>query len=168
MIHPRRHYRCRPRAWLSVLVLVCSVHVAAMAQDQNSARAKEVIVARKTLMNAVEENANKIADMISGRKITLIEARAYADTISVLLMAFPHLFPPDTNQWREGELTDPATDTTASPEIWENFADFYQLARSAAQRADELRHATSEDEVKTLHRGLGNICDTCHSLYLKE
>src|SRR4051794_1063535 len=25
MIHPRRHYRCRPRAWLSVLVLVCSV-----------------------------------------------------------------------------------------------------------------------------------------------
>ena len=33
-----------------------------------------------------------------------------------------------TNQWKPGADRDPATDTFASPDVWANFADFYQRA----------------------------------------
>ena len=150
-----------PAAWLAGVV-------PAGGQEDSAARIEDVILARKTLMDAVEENANRIGDMISARKINLAEARNCGDTIAVLLMAFPHLFPPESNQWREGAEADPVRGTLAAPEIWEDFAGFYKLAAAAAARADELRHATDEEEVKALHRSLGNICDSCHGLYMKE
>jgi cytochrome c556 len=84
------------------------------------------------------------------------------------LTAFPHLFPPSSNQWTEGADLDPATDTIASPDIWTDFADFYKLATGTAKIADEMSRAANEDAVKSLHRALGINCDLCHSLYLKE
>lgn len=140
----------------------------ALGEDQNAGTAKDVILARKNLMNAIEENTDRIARMISDREINVPEARARAHNIYVLLTALPHLFPPNSNQWKEGADLDPATDTVASPEIWTNFADFYGLASAAAQRADEMRHAGNAEDVKSLHRALGNVCDFCHALYYKE
>jgi cytochrome c556 len=142
--------------------------LAAKGEHQSVAAAQDVILARKTLMNAIEENSDRIARMISDRDIDLPEARARAGSMFVMLTAFPHLFPPNSNQWKEGADLDPATDTVASPEIWTNFSDFYELAAAAAERADEMRHATKEDDVKSLHRALGNLCDFCHALYYKE
>ena len=141
---------------------------AAWGQDQSAATAQDAILARKSLMNAIEENSDRIARMISDRDINLPEARARANNIFVMLTAVPHLFPPNSNQWKEGKDLDPVTDTVASPEIWSNFADFYQLASAAANRADEMRRASNEEEVKSLHRALGNVCDFCHALYYKE
>jgi hypothetical protein len=40
----------------------------------------------------------------------------HADTISIMLMSFPHMFPAGTNQWKPGADRDPATDTYASPD----------------------------------------------------
>ena len=150
-----------PAAWLAGMV-------PSGGEEISAARIEDVILARKTLMDAVEENANKIGDMISARNINLAEARNCGDTIAVLLMAFPHLFPPESNQWRESAEVDPVRGTLAAPEIWEDFAGFYKLAAAAVARADELRHATDDEEVKALHRSLGNICDSCHGLYMKE
>jgi cytochrome c556 len=141
---------------------------AAMSQDQTVPIASDAILARKTLMNAIEDNSNRIGRMISDRDMNLAEARASAGNIFAMLTAFPHLFPPNSNQWIEGADLDPVTDTTASPEIWTNFADFYQLALTAAARADEMRRAENEEDVKSLHRSLGTLCDLCHALYLKE
>jgi cytochrome c556 len=131
-------------------------------------RAKDVIVARKTLMNSIMDQMDRIAEMISQGKIDLRDAHASADTASVMLMAFPHLFPPESNQWKENVDRDPATDTVAAPEIWIDFADFYRRAALAAKTAYEVSRADNEDEIKRLNRALGNACDTCHAMYLKE
>jgi cytochrome c556 len=156
---------------ISILTLSAGVlfpdHVA-LGEDQSTATAKAAILARKTLMNAIEENSDRIARMISKRDINLPEARARANTIFVMLTALPHLFPPNSNEWKEGADLDPATDTVASPEIWTDFANFYELASAAAKRADEMRRSASEEDVKSLHRALGNLCDLCHALYYKE
>jgi cytochrome c556 len=163
----------RSRARLAMTLAVLFVGVLASAfdasgQDQGAAIAKDAIQARKGLMDAISDNSDRIASMISAQEINVSEARACADTIAVMLTAFPHLFPPQSNQWREGVDADPLTGTSASPDIWTNFADFYRIAATAAERADELRHADNEEDIKSLHRALGNVCDYCHALYMKE
>jgi len=82
----------------------------ALGEDQSAATAKDVILARKNLMNAIEENTDRIARMISDREINVSEARARAYNVYVLLTALPHLFPPNSNQWKEGADLDPVTD----------------------------------------------------------
>src|SRR5258706_538778 len=66
----------------------------AMGQDPSVATAEDVIWARKTLMSSIGDNADLISNMISERNIDLHDARKYAHNISVMLTAFPHLFPP--------------------------------------------------------------------------
>src|SRR6202011_2352979 len=87
------------------------------AQDQPAA--KDTIFARKILMGAIDMNMDEIETMLAPEgKLDLAEGQEHAETISTMLMAFPHLFPPTTNQWKPGAARDPATDTSASPELW--------------------------------------------------
>jgi len=165
----RKNSRSRvagPIVWIAACFLAAGF--AASGQDQGASTAKDVILARKTLMNSIMEKMDKITNMVSEGKIDVASSREHADDISVMLMAFPHLFPPDSNQWKENVDLDPATDTIASPDIWTNFADFYRRSAAAANTAYEMSRADKEDEVKRLNRALGIACDTCHSLYLKE
>src|SRR5262245_27638909 len=99
-----------------------------VAVGQGEDTVKDIIWARKILMSAVGDQSDQIRAMISDRDIDLERARAHARTISVLLTSFPHLFPPASNQWKEGSDQDPANDTIASPDIWADFADFYKRA----------------------------------------
>ena len=147
---------------------IAVVATVALAQAQGTSVTKDVVFARKTLMNSVMDEMDRIGSMVSTRQFNLPDARERADRISVMLLAFPHLFPKNSNQWKENADMDPATDTSASPDIWTDFADFYRRATAASDTAHELSRADSEDEVKRLYRALGNSCDTCHSLYLKE
>jgi hypothetical protein len=51
-------------------------------------------------MNAIDGNMDELETMLApGGKLDSAEGREHADNISILLMAFPHLFPPATNQW---------------------------------------------------------------------
>jgi cytochrome c556 len=111
---------------------------------------------------------DKIQEMISEQRIDPSVSRECADNIASMLMAFPHLFPPSSNQWKEDVDLDPVKDTFASPDIWTEFADFSRRAAAAANTALELRRADNEDDVKRLYRALGIACDTCHALYMKE
>ena len=70
-------------------------------------------------------------------KLDATEAQEHADVISIMLMSFPHLFPPPTNQWKPSADRDPATDTFAAPDLWANFADFYRRATNASKLAQE-------------------------------
>jgi len=151
-------------------VAACSLvaSFAASPQDQSAAIAKDVILARKGLMNSIMDKMDRIATMVSRGKIEMGAAREHADDISVMLSAFPHLFPESSNQWKEDSDLDPATDTIASPDIWTDFAEFYRRSAVAANTAYELSRAENADEIKRLHRALGIACDTCHALYLKE
>jgi len=142
--------------------------LAVPAQERPTAAVKDVIVARKTLMNSIMDNVDKITEMISQRKIDLHAAHGHAENISAMLTAFPHLFPPSSNLWRDNADLDPVTDTIASPDVWTDFADFYRRAVAAADTASELGRADNADDLRRLFRALGVACDTCHALYLKE
>ena len=111
---------------IAALTVIASAEPAS-AQDQPAP--KDTIFARKILMGAIDMNMDEIETMLAPEgKLVLSDAREHAETISTMLMAFPHLFPPATNQWKAGEDRDPATDTFANPDLWSNFADFYPVS----------------------------------------
>jgi cytochrome c556 len=139
----------------------------AMAQDQSAATVKDVIFARKTVMSTVSDNFDQIEGMISTNKIDLADAHEHADTISVLFMAYPHLFPPASNQWKPNVDRDPGTDTYASPEVWTKFSDFYQRAAHASKTAYDMSRADKVDELKAGATELRATCNACHAAYLK-
>jgi cytochrome c556 len=113
-------------------------------------------------------NMDEIETMLAPEgKLVLSDAQEHAETISTMLMAFPHLFPPSTNQWKAGEDRDPATDTFANPDLWSNFADFYQRATEASKIAWNASRAKRADEFRS---GIGQLrqrCNACHALNLK-
>jgi cytochrome c556 len=148
---------------ISFMILLAAPHVS-RAQDTTS----DVIAARKLLMDSIMNNMDRIQEMISEQKINTAVSRDCGDNIASMLAAFPHLFPPSSNQWRDNADLDPVKDTFASPDIWTEFADFSRRAAAAAATALELRRADNEDDVKRLYRALGVACDTCHALYMKE
>jgi cytochrome c556 len=165
--------RLRQRNACAVLIASClaialatsiALPLVSRAQDATT----DVIAARKLLMNSIMNNMDKIQEMISERRIDPGVSRECADNIASMLAAFPHLFPPTSNQWKEDVDLDPVKDTFASPDIWTEFADFSRRSAAAAATALELRRADNEDEVKRLYRALGIACDTCHALYMKE
>ena len=100
-------------------------------------------------------------------RLDLAEGQEHADTISIMLMAFPHMFPPSTNQWVAGADRDPATDTYASPEVWVRFPDFYQLADAASKIAFAASRAKRADDFKAQIVQLRSACDGCHAAFQK-
>jgi len=159
----RRSALAIARAGLAAAFLATSF--AATAQDQRAPSTQDVIFARKTLMNSICEKMANIERMISLGQIDLADAHRHADAISVMFMAFPHLFPPSSNLWNLNADPDPATDTYASQELWTRFSDFYQRAAAASQTAHEMSRADEIDDFKTRARELRITCDTCHALY---
>ncbi len=139
-----------------------------LAQDQNPATPKDVIFARKTLMSAIGTNMYPIDEMLETGKIDLVAGRANAESISAMLMAFPHLFPPSTNQWKQGAARDPATDTLADPGIWESRSFFYRDAMAASKYAFDASRAQNVADFRKSARDLRLTCDGCHSTYQKK
>jgi cytochrome c556 len=129
---------------------------------------KDTIFARKILMGAIDMKMDEIETMLApGGKLDAAEAQEHADTISIMLMSFPHLFPPATNQWKGGADRDPATDTFASPDLWTNFSDFYQRGTNASKLAQEAGRTRRLDEFRKLIGQLRGACNGCHEKYLK-
>jgi cytochrome c556 len=157
--------------WNSVLIgaLAAALGMAivpGLADDQPPP--KDTIFARKTVMGAIDMNMDEIETMLAPEgKLELEDAREHAEVISTLLMAFPHLFPPATNQWKQGATRDPATDTFANPAIWSNFADFYQRATEASKIAWQAAGAKRPEDFRPLIRELRVRCNACHALNLK-
>jgi cytochrome c556 len=129
---------------------------------------KETIFARKILMDSIGRNMDELEANASSTKIELAEGRDHADTVSVMLMTFPHLFPPSTNEWKPNGDRDPGTDTFAAPEIWTGFADFYKRARDAADVAFKASRAETEPAFKHQVARLRLACDSCHAIYMKK
>jgi cytochrome c556 len=150
------------------LCLALVVGNVALSQDQSVATPKDEIFARKILMDTIDHNMDALEEMVrTGQPIDFADSSEHADTISVMLMAFPHLFPPSTNQWRANAERDPGRDTFAAPDIWTNFAAFYQQAAAASKLAYKASRATQEAEFKTTMASLRTGCDSCHAVYLK-
>jgi cytochrome c556 len=119
-------------------------------------------------MDTISNNMDEIETMTaSGKGVNLTEGREHADTISIMLMAFPHLFAGETNQWKPDVERDPGRDTYASPEVFINYPDFYAKAASASKIAYNASRAKQEDDFKKFVVELRVACDSCHAVYLK-
>jgi cytochrome c556 len=137
-------------------------------QAPNGPPAKDTIFARKILMGAIDMNMDEIETMLApDGKLDAADAKEHADTISIMLMSFPHLFSPETNQWKPGATRDPVTDTFASPDLWTNFVDFYQRATNASKLAQEASRTKRLDDFRNLIGQLRAACNGCHDKYLK-
>jgi cytochrome c556 len=136
------------------------------AEDQPPA--KDTIFTRKIVMGEIDMNMDEIETMLAPEgKLELTDAQEHAEVISTLLMAFPHLFPPATNQWKEGATRDPATDTFANPAIWSNFSEFYKRAGEASKIAWSASRAKKPDEFRAQIKELRLRCNACHALNMK-
>jgi cytochrome c556 len=157
----------------ALAVAMVAASFAAVGQEQASQAQmpppKDTIFARKILMGAIGMNMDEIETMLApGGKFETAEAVEHTDTISIMLQSFPHLFPPSTNQWKPNDPDrDPATDTSASPELWRNFGDFYQRAQAASKFALDATRAKHGNEFKALIGQLRAACNGCHAAYLK-
>lgn len=87
-----------------------------------------------------------------------------ADTISAMLLAVPHLFPPTTNLY-DPNSAEPAT--LALPGIWEDFPAFYGLASAASNSAATLVETTDPAALRAGALKLRATCDACHALFLR-
>jgi cytochrome c556 len=138
------------------------------APAQELPAAKDTIFARKILMGSIDMNMDEIETMLAPEgKLELADAQEDSETISTMLMAFPHMFPPTTNQWKAGAARDPATDTFASPDVWTNFADFYARATEASTIAWNASRARRAADFRALIVQLRERCNGCHALNLK-
>jgi cytochrome c556 len=155
-------------AGLALATALFAASFSAHGQDGSLPPPKDTIFARKILMGAIDMNMDEIETMLApGGKFEPSEAVEHSDTISIMLQSFPHLFPPSTNQWQAGADRDPATDTAASPELWRNFADFYQRAQTASKLALDATRAKTGNEFKGLIVQLRAACNGCHAAYMK-
>ena len=119
-------------------------------------------------MGTIDMNMDEVETMLApGGTLDHAEAREHLDTISVLLMAFPHMFAAATNQCTPGADRDPALDTFAAPEVWTNYADFYRRAAGASKIAFEASRARRADDFRALVAELRASCTSCHAAYLK-
>jgi cytochrome c556 len=162
------HNFTRTRLIVLIAGLLAAASGAALSQDQSAATPKDAIFARKIVMDTIGANMDELETMTNSRnEINLTEGHEHADTISVMLMAFPHLFPPNTNQWKPNAQRDAGRDTYASPEVWERFADFYQQAANASKHAYNASRAKQDADFRKSIAALRTACDSCHAVYLK-
>jgi len=152
------------------MVGLCAGALSSMAwgQERGTTPPKETIFARKILMDSIGRNMDELEANAGSAKVDLAEGRDHADIVSVMLMAFPHLFPENTNEWKPNVDRDPGSDTYAAPEIWAGFADFYKRAGDAAQIAYQVSRAETEQAFKDQVAQLRVACDSCHGVYLKK
>jgi cytochrome c556 len=165
---PRRSPRMLLLAGAMLLTAVGMIPLAS-GEERGATIAKDEIFARKILMDAIGRNMDEVETMTASPKgVDMAEGREHADNISIMLMAFPHLFPADTNQWKAGADRDPGRDTYAAPELWTNYADFYARAAQASKVAYRASRAQDQSAFKTFVAELRVACDSCHGLYMKS
>ena len=162
----------RTRHWIAcaaggALLGACGIGSVALGQDQSAATPKDTIFARKILMDMIGRNMDDLEANAGSAKVDLSEGRDHADILSVMLLAFPHLFPPATNQWKPNVDRDPGRDTFAAPEVWTSFSDFYKRAQDASQLAFKASRAETESAFKDFIAQLRVACDSCHGIYMK-
>jgi cytochrome c556 len=157
----------RIRYAAAVIFASFSLASIALAQDQGTPP-KDTIFARKILMGSIDMNMDEVETMLLPEgKLNLADGSEHANTISVMLLAFPHMFPTSTNQWKPNVARDPAFDTYAAPNLWTHFSDFYKRAADASKTALNAARAKSAEDFRSRIIELRAHCNACHALYQK-
>lgn len=124
----------------------------------------EVIEARRVLMQEAERQIKPIDEYTLGTPADPAALKSAARTIEALLLALPHLFPPDTNRF---DATTREPPTIALPAVWENFAAFQEMGVAAEAAAAQLMAAEGEEPLRDAARALRASCDACHAAFTK-
>lgn len=120
--------------------------------------ADDPIAARKALMkDRVGANAKLIGDMLKA-DFDLAKAKGAADAISKALAEYPTLFPDSSKEGGE---------STASPKIWENMADFVAKAKSLETDAAAAAASADEAQFKEAAGKIFGNCKSCHEAFRK-
>jgi cytochrome c556 len=125
---------------------------------------EEVIEAREALMVEMERIMRPLDSYTIGEPADPEELRSIAQTVSQMMLAVPHLFPPTTN------LYDPKAETPktlALPPIWKNWAAFEKLAEASHEEAEKVSKMKTPDELKAGALALRATCDACHAGFLR-
>jgi cytochrome c556 len=126
---------------------------------------KDVIAARGELMEELEHLMQPIDTFQVVDTDNLDALRLNANTVHVMLLAFPHLFPPTTN------LYDPKAETPATlalPAIWKDWDSFYRLAAAASKAAETMADTPAgKPQLRAEGLALRASCDACHALFLR-
>jgi cytochrome c556 len=125
---------------------------------------KDVITARQELMEHIEILMEPIDTITVKDSFDTDKLHAAAETVSAMLLAVPHLFPPTTN------LYDPKAEmpaTLALPAIWRDFGTFYQLAAAASSAAEAMASTEGKQPLRVASLRLRASCDACHTLFLR-
>jgi cytochrome c556 len=126
---------------------------------------KEVIAARQELMEHIELLMEPIDTITVKEGGNVEQLHISAETISAMLLAVPHLFPPTTNLY-DPKAEDPAT--LALPAIWKDFDTFYRLAGAASKAAEEMAETNGKAPLRAASLKLRASCDACHTLFLRK
>lgn len=125
---------------------------------------QDVIAARVALMVEIERLMQPLDTYTVDGKGDPAALDSAALTISQMLLALPHLFPPTTNLY-DPKVVTPAT--IALPAIWQDFATFYSLAAAASNAAKLLSTKTDAAGIKAGSLALRATCDACHTVFLR-
>lgn len=156
---------------LSVATVLTGIALAADVQPGQGpgwtgiTRPKDVITARQELMEHIEILMEPIDGLQVKEGGDPVALHAAAETISAMLLALPHLFPPTTN------LYDPKVEmprTLALPAIWKEFGTFYGLATAASGAAEAMAGAQGPAALRAASLRLRASCDACHAVYLRK
>lgn len=143
----------------SVIALLCAAG-AAGAQTSASPSATETIAARKAAFNL---SAVAFSTMNAAAASPTPDPRQLSFSAQALARwahALPGLFPAGTS------ATDMPGETTASPAIWANRADFEAKAAAYAAAADRLGELTEDTEAfKAQLAVVSDTCKSCHQPY---
>ena len=139
-----------------------------VGQDQSAATPKDVIFARKILMDLIgrKHGRSRSHDSVRedrSRRGPRPRGQHLGDADGV-----PASVPANRNEWKPNVERDPGRDTFASPELWTNFADFYKRAAAASKVAYETSRADKPDQFKTIVGELRVACNSCHGIYFKQ
>lgn len=144
----------------SLVVLACAAGAAGAQTAPTSPSAAETVAARKAAFNlsaavAGGLNAQAHAPTPDSRQLS-----SGAQALSRWAHALPGLFPAGTS------ATDMPGETTASPAIWANRADFEAKAAAYAAAADRLGELSEDTEAfKAQLVVVSDSCKSCHQPY---
>ncbi len=150
----------RPRRIRPIVASLCSLLILGLlTQAVAQMKAGDPIADRKRLMKL---NGANWADIQAKVKSGNIEAIAVnAETIALTASHIPAMFP-------AGSL---AEGSNAKPEIWQNFAQFQELAKNLETRAIALRDAARAKDaaaVEAQAKEFGaKACGACHTPFRK-
>ena len=139
---------------IRILIAIAAVAVGATTVIAQ----QDAIAARKALMKSTGAQTAVASKMVKGDEpFDLVKAQAVFTTYEDTAAKTPALFPANS---KEGG------DTTASPKIWENKADFdAKMAKFGADAKAAGAKVTDLDSMKAAFSDVSKNCGGCHNDY---